>query len=73
MSDVHRTIATIINIPVPVYVDNHLIILKPKSGRISTCKKALRILKNKQTDDWVNKQIRCRHLTVKSVSQIPLS
>lgn len=71
-SDPHRAIATIINMPDPVYVDNHLIILKPKSGKVEVCLKALEILKDKRTDDWINTQIRCRHLTVKIVSKIPL-
>lgn len=72
MSDIHRAVATIINIPLPVYVDNHLIILKPKSGTLKDCRTALSILKDKRTDDWINDQIRCRHLTVKVVSQIPI-
>ena len=72
MSNVHRAVATIINMPENVYVDNHLIILKPKSRKISTCKKALQILKSKLTDDWINTQIRCRHLTTKIVSGIPI-
>jgi len=71
MNDKHRATATIINVSLPVYVDNHLIILKPKSGKVSTCKDILKLLKNKQTDDWLNSQIRCRHLTVKVVSKIP--
>jgi hypothetical protein len=72
MGDSHRAIATIINVTKPVFVDNHLIILKPKSGKISDCRKALTILKKKKTDDWINNMIRCRHLTVKVVSKIPV-
>lgn len=71
-SDPHRAIATIINMPNPVYVDNHLIVLKPKSGTLKDCFKALEIFKDKRTDDWINDQIRCRHLTVKIASKIPL-
>lgn len=72
MGDSERAVATIINMPQPVYVDNHLIILKPKSGTLNDCKKVLEILKNKKTDDWINKKIRCRHLTTKIVAQIPI-
>ncbi len=72
ISDTHRAVATIINMPEGVYVDNHLIILKPKSGDIADCRKAINFLKNRKTDDWINTQIRCRHLTVKVVSKIPL-
>lgn len=69
--DSHRAIATLITIPEPVYVDNHLIVLKPKKGGIRTCKRLLKLLKNHATDNWIDEQIRCRHLTVKVVSQIP--
>ena len=72
MGDISRAVATIINIPTPVYVDNHLIILKPKSGEISDCQKALTELKSSRTHNWLNEEIRCRHLTVKVVSAIPI-
>lgn len=72
MGDSQRAVATIINVPSPVFVDNHLIVLKPKSGTLKDCHKVLSVLKNKQTDDWINDKIRCRHLTVKIVSNIPM-
>lgn len=72
MGDSQRAIATIVNTPNPIFVDNHLIVLTPKSGKISDCKRALTNLKNSKTDEWLNKEIRCRHLTVKIVSKIPI-
>ena len=72
MTDLSRAKSTIININGPVYVDNHLIILKPKSGKLQECLKILKLLKDQRTNDWLNKTIRCRHLTVKIVSNIPL-
>jgi hypothetical protein len=72
MGDSHRAIASIINIPKQVFVDNHLIILRPKSGKLKDCHLLLSLLRNKKTDDWLNHQIRCRHLTVKIVSKIPV-
>jgi hypothetical protein len=72
MGDSQRAIATIINIVNPVFVDNHLIILKPKSGTLKDCRKVLSILKDSKTDNWLNQKIRCRHLTVKIVSKVPL-
>jgi hypothetical protein len=70
MGDAQRAIATIINIPNPVFVDNHLIILKPKSGKIKDCKEILSVLRDTRTDEWLNNKIRCRHLTVKIVGKI---
>jgi hypothetical protein len=72
MGDAQRAVATIINIPGPVFVDNHLIVLKPISGTLRDCKKALLILKDSRTDEWLNDRIRCRHLTVKVVLEIPV-
>ena len=72
MGDAQRAVATIINMPNPVFVDNHLIVLTPKSGTLRDCKKAIEILQNSQTDSWLDEKIRCRHLTVKIVSKIPI-
>jgi hypothetical protein len=72
MGDSQRAIATIININQPVFVDNHLIVLKPKSGTLRDCRYLLSVLKNNRTDEWLNNKIRCRHLTVKIVSEIPI-
>lgn len=71
-TDANRAMATVINTVEPVYVDNHLIMLKPKARTLTACRLAIRILKDKRTNDWLNEQIRCRHLTVKVVSNIPL-
>lgn len=71
VGDAHRTIATIVNLEEPLYIDNHLIVLIPKSGKISTCRSLLKKLKSRATTDFVDQQIRCRHLTVKVVSNIP--
>jgi len=70
--DAHRAVATIIHVPKPVFVDNHLIVLQPNSKTLKECRKALEILKRSETDEWLNRQIRCRHLTVKIVKDIPV-
>ena len=72
MTDKNRAVATIINLRSPAYIDNHLIVLKPKSGKIQDCLRALKLLKDTRTNEWLNEKIRCRHLTVKTVSLIPL-
>jgi len=72
MGDKYRAAATIINVHSPVYVDNHLIVVCPKTGKLSDCKKLLKKLQSEQVNDWINQQIRCRHLTVKVVSKIPI-
>lgn len=72
MGNSQRAIATIINAERNVYVDNHLIILQPKSGKLDDCREMLKNLKRIETDNWLNNRIRCRHLTVKIVSKIPI-
>ena len=71
-TDKNRAVATIINTAGAVYVDNHLVMLMPKTKTVASCQLAIRILKNKKTNDWLNQEIRCRHLTVKAVMNIPL-
>ena len=70
-SDVPRARGTIIRGNQPVAVENHLVILKPKSGYVRDCKKLLNVLANPITDDFLNIRIRCRHLTVSAIKNIP--
>lgn len=70
--DPHRAIATIIHFDTPVFIDNHLIVLKPKKGGLSACRKVLAILKDTRTTDWLNNAIRCRHLTVPLIKKLPV-
>ncbi|MEM9109141.1 MAG: N-6 DNA methylase [Planctomycetota bacterium] len=54
-------------------VDNHLIVCKPHDGTIRSCKALLKLLKTDITNHWLNRVIRCRHLTVGAVKNIPWS
>lgn len=69
--DKYRAIGTIIDVDDVVAVENHLIVLKPKDGEISTCQDLLIILKDERTNAWINETIRCRHLTIKSLANLP--
>ncbi len=71
IGDLFRAVGTIINVDQPIAVENHLIILLPKDGRIETCEKLLTILKDERTNKWINEAIRCRHLTIKSLADLP--
>lgn len=72
-SDKSRATATIINLKKLVAVENHLIVVKPKNNSIKECKKLMRILASDKTNDFLNKRIRLRHLTVQVVKEIPYS
>jgi hypothetical protein len=70
-SDKHRCIATIINEKREVAVENHLIVLLPKDKALQSCKQLLSILESPATDRWLNQRIRCRHLTVSAIRDLP--
>ena len=69
--DNHRAVASIINVKERVAVENHFLILQPKDLRLVTCKRAAKVLFSAKTTDWLNKVIRCRHLTVSSLMRLP--
>ncbi|MFM2579336.1 N-6 DNA methylase [Vibrio fortis] len=72
-SDRHRASATLINLREPVAIENHMIVVTPKDGKVNTCKKLMKVLQNPQTDNFLNERIRLRHLTVGVVKDIPFS
>lgn len=70
--DKYRAVASIITGSSPVAVENHLIVLKPKNGTIKQCIKLIEFLRGALANQWFNERIRCRHLTVSSVKEMPL-
>lgn len=70
-SDKKRAIATIVTGKQRVAIDNHLIICSPRDGGISECKKLIKSLKCESTSSHLNDRIRCRHLTVGVIRDIP--
>ena len=71
-SDKKRCKVTVINTKGCIAIENHLIVLKPKDNSLETCIKFQELLSSNKTAQWLNKQIRCRHLTVASVKYIPV-
>jgi hypothetical protein len=70
-SDKSRCIATLIDIGQNVAVENHLLVLTPKDNSIDSCLLLLDVLRSEQSTDWLNQRIRCRHLTVSSLKELP--
>ncbi|CAM4142931.1 hypothetical protein DEMA109039_08745 [Deinococcus marmoris] len=74
-SDSYRAVGTVVRRAgsenTTIAVENHLLIVRPKSGLLRDCKELLKRLKMQQTNDWLNERIRCRHLTVGSVRDLP--
>lgn len=69
--DPHRAAASIISGKRPVAVENHLLVASPKRGGIAKCKALLTLLRQEQTSEWLDRAMRCRHLTVSSLSRLP--
>ena len=66
-----RCIGTLVTGSVPMAVENHLLIALPRDNKVGSCKKLLEVLKRDATSRWMNERIRCRHLTVGSVGDLP--
>ncbi len=67
----YRAAATLILGDQPVAVENHLIVCEPKDGRAESGRELLRQLKTKMVNTFLDRRIRCRHLTVGAVAAIP--
>jgi hypothetical protein len=70
--DSERAVASIVLGTAPVAVENHLLVAKPKRGGLERCKFLLKSLRHSKTKGWLDERIRCRHLTVGVLREIPL-
>lgn len=71
-SDYHvRCIGTLVTGRKLIAVENHLLLAMPRDKKVSTCKKLLELLRRPSTSDWMNERIRCRHLTVGAIGDLP--
>lgn len=69
--DPHRARAAVVTDPRGIAVENHLLVLSPRSGGVAECRRLLRLLRSADVNDWLDRVIRCRHLTVSAVASIP--
>lgn len=67
-----RGIATIVLGSTPTAVENHLVVLEPNEGSIEACEAILQNLRDARTTSWLNQRIRCRHLTIAALAELPL-
>lgn len=67
----YRAIGTIISSKRSVAVENHLLVCLPHNRTLAQCRNLLVHLKNASTSQWLNTRIRCRHLTVKAIRELP--
>ena len=69
--DAHRMVGTLVTGGRRVAVENHLLVLRPMLRTVSACEALITRLKDPRTTAWLNERIRCRHLTVGSVNELP--
>jgi hypothetical protein len=67
----YRATATVIAGKRRIAVENHLIVCEPKDRTLKDCCALIQQLKTETVNKFLNKKIRCRHLTVGAVMAIP--
>lgn len=70
-NDKFRAVGTVIMGDAPVAVENHLVVALPKQQTIKACLELLHVLRRHETNDFLNNIMRCRHLTIEAVKNIP--
>lgn len=70
--DPYRAAATVVLGKQPVAVENHLIVCEPRDKSADTCRALMSQLHTQRASDFLDQRIRCRHLTVSAVREIPL-
>ena len=69
--DSGRAVGTVILGDRPVAVENHLIVVTPHDDSLEACEEVLNLLRSDSTDKWLDRRIRCRHLTVRALQELP--
>ena len=69
--DKKRAVASVVLSNEPVAVENHLLVLLPNDGTVSACRQLVARLQSGKTDDWINRRLRCRHLTIAVLADMP--
>ena len=69
--DKSRGLGTVIRGTASVLVENHLIVIKPKDDSLDTCRRIVNMLDSTSSRKWLDNRIRCRHLTVTALSEMP--
>jgi hypothetical protein len=67
----HRAVGTIVVGAGPVAVENHLLVLRPIDGTLDACERLIEVLRSPKSDEWIDRKIRCRHLTAASLEHLP--
>lgn len=70
-SDKQRAVGTIVTGDRAVAVENHLLALEPYDRSLARCTELLAVLRDSRTKAWLDERIRCRHLIVAALRDLP--
>jgi hypothetical protein len=66
-----RATATLVTGDEPVLVENHLLVCTPQDGELTTCLRLIALFQRPETSAWLDQRLRCRHLTVGALRELP--
>jgi len=72
-ADKTRAIATVVASTKPTAIENHLLTVRPRDGKLETCRQMLEVLRSEFVQQWLDQRIRCRHITVDVLRGVPIS
>jgi hypothetical protein len=67
-----RVIATLVRGRESVFVENHLLVCLPNDRTLASCQRLIEALADERTTSWLDQRLRCRHLTVRALREVPL-
>jgi hypothetical protein len=68
-----RALSVLVQGSEPVLVENHLLVCRPAPNQSISCDELLEVLVSPATSRWLDERIRCRHLTVRALRQVPMA
>ena len=69
--DKNRAVGTVIRGAGPIAVENHLLVVRPRDGTVASCNRLLAVLHDPAASKFLDRRIRCRHLTVSALGDLP--
>ena len=70
-SDTYRALSAVVAGSRPVAVENHVITARPRSGRLEEAIALMNWLRSERVNTILQRRIRCRHLTLASIRELP--
>jgi hypothetical protein len=69
--DSRRVVASVVTGKRPVAVENHIITAQPRSRRLQDAIALMQWLSSSTVTEHLQRRIRCRHLTIRALSELP--